>query len=81
MENKIKEIKEKIKILIEIANSNFNGEWNHSHELRLARIDGMLEVLEVLTNTIIMMKGCTKENRDIIVRSCGKYENRYVVWR
>lgn len=48
MENKTKLIENKVKILIEIARNNFT-EWNHSHELRLARIDGMLEALSILT--------------------------------
>lgn len=48
--DKTKQIEDRIKFLIDIANSNFKlYGWNHSHELRLARIDGMLEILKFLT--------------------------------
>ena len=50
MENKIEVIKMRIEFLIELANEKFNGEWTHSHELRLARIDGMIDALCILTN-------------------------------
>lgn len=50
MNNKIEKMKSKIETLIEIANDNFTGEWDKSHELRLARIDGMLDMLSILTD-------------------------------
>lgn len=50
MEDKIKQIEDRIKFLIELANSNFKlYGWNHAHELRIARIDGMLEILKFIT--------------------------------
>ena len=39
---------EKINMLITIANDNFT-EWNTAHELRMARIDGMVEMLSMVT--------------------------------
>ena len=50
MNTKIEQIKKKIEMLIEIANNNFTGKWDKSHELRLARIDGCLDMLSILTN-------------------------------
>ena len=48
----IDEMVSKIKFLIDVANENYEMYgWNHSHELRLARIDGCLEMLSMLTNT------------------------------
>ena len=50
MDDKIAKLKNKIEMLIELAKENYMGEWTHSHELRLARIDGMIEALSILTN-------------------------------
>lgn len=50
MENKINEMKAKIEMLIKIANGEFKRcGWDTSHELRLARIDGCLDMLAILT--------------------------------
>ena len=50
MENKINEMKAKIESLIETANREFKRcGWNTSYELRLARIDGCLDMLAILT--------------------------------
>lgn len=48
--NKENEIKRRIEMLIDIANGSYQlYGWNEAHELRLARIDGMIEVLSILT--------------------------------
>lgn len=44
----VEKIIEKINMLIEIANDNFT-EWNTTHELRMSRIDGMVDVLSMVT--------------------------------
>lgn len=50
MEKKMEKIKNKIETLIEWANDSFkkNG-WDNSHELKLAKIDGLVQALEILT--------------------------------
>lgn len=45
-----KQMIEKINALIERANEIFKETgWDHSHELRLARIDGMVEMMTMIT--------------------------------
>ena len=51
MDDKIKQLKNKINYLIDNANDSFKMYgWNNSHELRLARIDGCLDALSILTS-------------------------------
>lgn len=50
MENKIEKIKSQIETLIERANKEFTGEWNKSHELKIARIEGCIMTLSILTD-------------------------------
>jgi hypothetical protein len=50
MENKIEKMKKRIETLIERANKEFTGEWNKSHKLKIARIDGCLDMLSILTD-------------------------------
>lgn len=33
---------------IKMAVNNYNG-WNHSHELRMTKIDGMIDILSIYT--------------------------------
>lgn len=51
MDNKnvITAVETKINMLIERANANFSTSSEHRHEVRMARIDGMIEALEMLT--------------------------------
>ena len=50
MENKIEKMKSQIETLIKRANAGFTGEWNKSHELKLAKIEGCIMMLSVLTD-------------------------------
>lgn len=51
MENKIEKIKNKIELLIAVANDKFKiYGWEHSQALMLAKINGMLDVLSILTD-------------------------------
>ena len=50
MENKIEAMKNQINTLIKKANKEFTGEWNKSHELKLARIEGCITMLSILTD-------------------------------
>jgi len=44
-------VKDKIKLQLEIAQDNFKiTGWNESHSCRMAKIDGMIEVLEMFTD-------------------------------
>lgn len=44
-------IKKRINSLLTIANENYKQfGWNEAHEKRMARIDGMTEVLQMLTD-------------------------------
>ena len=54
---------ETINNLIERATNDFT-EWNHSHELRMARIDGMVEMLEMITGKeyIVTENGLKEKN-------------------
>lgn len=46
----VEQMVEKINALIERANERFKVTgWDHSHELRLARIDGMVDMLAMMT--------------------------------
>lgn len=46
----VEQMVEKINALIERANEQFKVTgWDHSHELRLARIDGMVDMLAMMT--------------------------------
>lgn len=50
MENKIDKMKNQIETLINRANNEFTGEWNRSHELKLAKIEGCIIMLSILTD-------------------------------
>lgn len=50
MQTKIEIMKNQIETLIKRANKEFSGEWNKSHELKLARIEGCIMMLSVLTD-------------------------------
>lgn len=50
MENKIEKMKNQIETLINRANNEFKGEWTKSHELKLAKIEGCIMMLSVLTD-------------------------------
>lgn len=46
----IEQMIEMINALIQRANEQFNVTgWDHSHELKLARIDGMVDMLAMMT--------------------------------
>lgn len=49
MKNKIEQMKNQIETLIARANKEFTGEWNKSHELKLAKIEGCITMLSILT--------------------------------
>lgn len=48
MEDKIKKMIERINFKISYAQENFT-EWNASHERRMAEIDGMIDMLSIVT--------------------------------
>lgn len=48
MENTINKITERINRKLKYACENFEG-WNESHSCRMAEIDGMLDVLSMIT--------------------------------
>ena len=48
MENKIEKMLERINFKIRYANLNFT-EWNETHFLRMAEIDGMIDMLSIVT--------------------------------
>ena len=55
---------EKINLLLEIARDNFKQTgWSKSHELKMARIDGMIEMLSMVTGKeyVITSDGFLKE--------------------
>lgn len=49
MKNKIDQLKKRIEFLIEVSNDDFKDEWTTAHELRNARLDGMVDALSILT--------------------------------
>lgn len=49
MDNKIKALEKAINWHLEEAERRFNGEWDKAHELRWAKIDGLISALEILT--------------------------------
>lgn len=48
MEEKINKMLERINFKIRYAKENFT-EWNESHSLRMAEIDGMVDMLSIAT--------------------------------
>lgn len=50
MQNKIEKMKIQIEKLIKRANEEFTGEWTKSHELKIAKIEGCIMMLSVLTD-------------------------------
>lgn len=48
MENIINKMLERINFKIRYAHENFT-EWNESHSLRMAEIDGMIDMLSIVT--------------------------------
>lgn len=48
MENIINKMLERINFKIRYAKENFT-EWNESHSLRMAEIDGMIDMLSIVT--------------------------------
>ena len=48
MENIINKMLERINFKIRYAHENFT-EWNESHSLRMAEIDGMIDMLSIAT--------------------------------
>ena len=48
MENTINKMLERINFKIRYAQENFT-EWNESHSLRMAEIDGMIDMLSIAT--------------------------------
>lgn len=48
MENIINEMLERINFKIRFAQENFT-EWNVAHERRMAEIDGMIDMLSIVT--------------------------------
>ena len=48
MEEKINKMLERINFKIRYAKENFT-EWNDSHALRMAEIDGMVDMLSIVT--------------------------------
>ena len=48
MENTINKMLERINFKIRYAHENFT-EWNESHSLRMAEIDGMIDMLSIVT--------------------------------
>ena len=48
MEDKIKKMIERINFKISYAQENFT-EWNASHERRMTEIDGMIDMLSIVT--------------------------------
>ena len=48
MENKIEKMLERINFKIRYANLKFT-EWNETHFLRMAEIDGMIDMLSIVT--------------------------------
>ena len=48
MENIINKMLERINFKIRYANENFT-EWNESHALRMAEIDGMITMLSIVS--------------------------------
>lgn len=48
MENVINKMLERINFKIRYAHENFT-EWNESHSLRMAEIDGMIDMLSIAT--------------------------------
>ncbi len=47
-ENKIKKMIKRINFKISYANENFT-EWNEMHRIRMAEIDGMVDMLSIIT--------------------------------
>lgn len=58
MENIINKMLERINFKIRYANENFT-EWNATHERRMAEIDGMIDMLSIVTgkNYIVTENG------------------------
>lgn len=50
MQTKIEKMVIQIEKLIKRANEEFTGEWSKSHELKLAKIEGCIMMLSVLTD-------------------------------
>ena len=48
MDNIINKMLERINFKIRYANENFT-EWNESHSLRMAEIDGMIDMLSIVS--------------------------------
>ena len=48
MDNIINKMLERINFKIRYANENFT-EWNESHALRMAEIDGMIDMLSIVS--------------------------------
>lgn len=48
MDNVINKMLERINFKIKYAQENFT-EWNESHSLRMAEIDGMIDMLSIVT--------------------------------
>ena len=58
MENIINKMLERINFKIRYANENFTG-WNEIHDRRMAEIDGMIDMLSMVTgkNYIVTENG------------------------
>ena len=50
MQTKIEKMVIQIEKLIKRAHEEFTGEWSKSHELKLAKIEGCIMMLSVLTD-------------------------------
>lgn len=63
MENTINKMLERINFKLSYAKENFT-EWNESHALRMAEIDGMIDMLSIVTG------------KDYIITKDGNLEER-----
>lgn len=49
MNNTVEKMVERINFKIRLAQEKYEGEWTESHALRIAEIDGMLDMLSIVT--------------------------------
>lgn len=64
MDEKIKALENAINWNLAEAERRFNGEWDKAHELRWAKIDGLISALEILTDKHYYIDGTTIKERE-----------------
>lgn len=49
MDNIINKMLERVNFKIKVANKRYIGSWNEEHSIRMAEINGMIDMLSIVT--------------------------------